>query len=224
MSTESHAAAALLLSMASSSFPSIIPLKSVSTPVSNTIIKSGPVHKEENNRNVQEHLIYVGVSLERSDAGASWGIKLFRMGEYLVVGGVQQDVLQGQVTWAWATETPPRQNGAEFRSSFGPLYHTSLLQLVPGDVILSMNGNTQVHSMWDTFASRLDIVAVRLESARRAAQEVLLSMPPNDANVHFRAAQAAFQTLEPVLMKTIRTPKQCQRQLFPPTQPGLLEL
>ncbi len=215
--SESYAAATLLLSMAaSSSLPPSKLLTSVATPVAKTITKPGPLHKEENNRNVQEHLIYVGVSLKRSE-GESWGIQLFRVGEHLVVGGIQQDVMQGLVTWAWATETPPKQNGTEFRSSFGPLHATSLLQLVPGDVILSINGNTQVHSMCDTFASRLDIVAIRLESARRVAHECLRNMP-HDANVHFLAAQAAFHTLEPVLMKT-RTPKQCQRQLFPTLQP-----
>jgi len=153
-------------------------------------------------------LIYVGVTLERPASG-SWGMTLFRMSDYLVVGGVQQVVMQGFTSWAWATTAPPKSRG-DFRSSFGPLYYTSLLQLVPGDVILSINGQSQLDPfIWH--APRLDVLAVRMETTRRAAHDVLCT---NVEHVEFRAAQAAFQGLEPLLPQVI-VPKACQRRLIP---------
>ena len=209
MSIESQAA--LLLSLSAS-----LPSKSqsiVATPLSQIRTRESliPAHYGSNELNssrgahsLHDALLYVGVTLERP-ANGSWGLTMFRISQYLVVGGVQQNVMC--TSWAWATTTPPK-SGGDFRTSFGPLYPTSLLQLVPGDVILSINGQSEFDpSIWH--APRLDILAVRLESARRAAHDVLCLV-----NVEYRAAEVAFQTMEPMLSR-VTLPKACQRQLFP---------
>lgn len=159
-------------------------------------------------------LVFIGVTLERPPQG-SWGMSLFRISNYLVVGCIQQEIMQCFTSWAWATVSPPRLTGdGLFRSKFnGPLYPTSLLQIVAGDVILFINGQTQCDdSIWN--ASRLDIIAVRFEPARLTAHQIL-----NTTNFDlqqtrpYRAAYAAFQTLGPLLRLVV--PRPCQRQLFP---------
>lgn len=210
MSIESQAA--LLLSLSAS-----LPSKSqslVTTPLSQ--VRTIPAHEYGGNdlnsrggsaQSLHDALLYVGVTLERPVTG-SWGMTMFRVSQYLVVGSVQQTVMRQ--SWGWVTATPPK-NGNEFRSSFGPLYPTSLLQLVPGDVILSINGQSDFDaSIWHS--TRLDILAVRLESARRAAHDVLCMRGSNN-NVGYRAAEVAFRTMEPMLPRVI-LPKACQRQLF----------
>lgn len=200
VSVEDRDHAALLLSFASSQPQSQCAV--TTTPVSQKVTKPSlephDASSQVNGRQEQDTspLLYVGVTLERpAAANATWGMTLFKMSNYLVVGNIQQDVMQGLTSWAWATTAPP-SNGNDFRASFGPLYPTCLLQLVPGDVILSINGQSQFDPSI-CHAPRLDILAVRLETARRAARQVLCM---NVENVEYRAAQAAFETMEPFLV------------------------
>ena len=185
-----------------------LPQCTVTTPMSQSMTR----HTWEGAQyeNCGQPLIYVGVTMERPESG--WGIMtLFNMSHYLVVGGIQQESMQAFTSWAWATTAPPRATGVDFRSSFGPLFPTSLLQLVPGDVILSINGHSQFDSiMWHS--RHLNILAVRQESARRAAHQVLSMATIN--NAEYNAARVAFEMMEPLLLRTA-VPKACQRQLFP---------
>ena len=163
---------------------------------------------------VESPLIYVGVTMHRqADCPSCMSLFLFER-SYLVVGNIQQDLMQRITTWAWATKFPPKIGSYDFRSSFGPLYSTSLLQLVPGDVIISINGRSITSLDVDAYLSketRLDILAVRSETARYEAHSILSRDVPNR---DYHVAQAAFRSMGS-LIRTISNP--CQRRLF--TQP-----
>jgi hypothetical protein len=165
------------------------------------------VHRRHQSQE-ESPLIYIGVTLLRPPDCPTWGMSLFPFDQYLVVGGIQQEHMQRFTAWAWATTVPPRIGAENFRSFFGPLHSTCLLQLVPGDMIVSINGQTgSLHHQLLQNVSQLDIVAVRHEKARRYAH-----FATNEGE--FRIAQFAFRSIQPALLGA--TPNPCQRTLFPP--------
>lgn len=164
--------------------------------------------------NTETPVIYIGVSLVRPVDYRSWGISLMKFDQYLVVEKVRQDLMHRFATWAWATTVPPRRArcSEDFRSCFGPLHATSLLQLIPGDEIVSVNGQPAVLSeVSNPFnSSRVDIVAVRRQGARSHAQNALLVRHGDH-----RVAEVACRPIQQPLLRLQALPHpSCQRALF----------